>query len=55
MKPTYEQLETELAETKEKLDKTTELLKLALEKIAQLEERLNLNSKNSSNPPSTDQ
>ena len=33
MKPTYEQLEIELAETKK-------LLKLALEKIAELEERL---------------
>lgn len=61
MKPTYEQLETELAETKaelaetkKRLDETTELLKLALEKIAELEEKLNLNSKNSSKPPSTD-
>ena len=55
MKPTYEQLEAELAETKRKLDKTTELLILALERIAELEEKLNLNSKNSSKSPSTDQ
>ena len=55
MKPTYEQLEAELAETKKKLDKTTELLMLALEEIADLKEKLKLNSKNSSKPPSTDQ
>jgi transposase len=55
MKPTYEQLETELAETKKKLQETTELLKLALEEIATLKEKLNLNSKNRSKPPSSDQ
>ena len=48
MKPTYEELEAELRQTRE-------LLKRALERIAQLEERLNRNSKNSSKPPSTDQ
>jgi transposase len=48
MKPSYEQFETELAET-------TERLKLALEKIAELEEKLKLTSKNSSKPPSTEQ
>jgi transposase len=48
MKPTYEELEAMLA-------KTQELLKKALERIAKLEEQLNLNSKNSSKPPSTDQ
>jgi len=48
MKPSYEKLEEELRQTKE-------LLKKALERIAQLEERLNRNSKNSSKPPSTDQ
>jgi len=48
LKPTYEQLETELAQA-------TELLKLALEEIAELKEKLKLNSKNSSKPPSTDQ
>ena len=40
MKPTYEELETELA-------KMHHLLKLALERIAVLEEKLNKNSKNS--------
>ena len=48
MKPTYEQLEAELTTTKA-------LLKLALERIAKLEEQLNKTSKNSSKPPSTDQ
>ena len=66
MKPTYEQLEaelattkTELAETKTqlstaeaKLGKMEGLLKLALERVAKLEEQLNKNSKNSSKPPS---
>lgn len=55
MKPTYEQLEEELASVKKELAKTAELLKIALQKIAVLEERLNKNSKNSSKPPSTDQ
>jgi transposase len=55
MKPTYEQLEAELAETKGRLAKATELLQLALEEIADLKEKLKLNSKNSSKPPSTDQ
>lgn len=48
MKPTYEELEAKLAET-------LQLLKLAVERITVLEERLNKNSKNSSKPPSTDQ
>lgn len=47
MKPTYEELEAILA-------KTQNLLKLALERIAVLEEKLNKNSKNSSQPPSRD-
>lgn len=69
MKPTYAQLETELAQTKaelaqtkaelaqtkEKLEDATKILKLALEEIADLKEKLNLNSKNSSKPPSSDQ
>jgi transposase len=62
MNPVYEQIKSELAEikaelaeTKRKLCETTELLKLALEEIADLREKLNLNSKNSSKPPSTDQ
>lgn len=62
MKPTYELLEFHLEKTQEDLDKTLDalaktqnLLKLALERIAVLEERLNKNSKNSSKPPSSDQ
>lgn len=62
MKPSYEQLETELAQTKTELAQTKELLKLALfeisslkKEVADLKEKLNLNSKNSSKPPSTDQ
>lgn len=47
MKPTYEELESILA-------KTQHLLKMALDRIAELEERLNKNSKNSSKPPSSD-
>jgi len=38
-----------------KLKKTEDLLRLALQRIAELEERLNKNSKNSSKPPSSDQ
>ena len=62
MKPTYEQLEAELAETKSELAETKrklsdamELFKLALEEIADLKEKLQLNSRNSSKPPSSDQ
>lgn len=69
MKPTYEELEKELdltkkelilikeelAGTKENVKKTQDLLKIALEKIISLEEKLNKNSKNSSKPPSSDQ
>lgn len=47
MKPTYEELESAL-------EKTQNILKLALARIAELEERLNKNSKNSSKPPSGD-
>jgi transposase len=47
MKLTYEELEAKLAATEN-------LLKLALERISVLEERINKNSKNSSKPPSTD-
>ena len=54
MKPTYEELEIRLNSTLEDLVKTQNLLKLALERIAVLEERLNKNSKNSSKPPSSD-
>jgi len=48
MKPTYEELEAELA-------RTQELLKKALDRIATLEDQINKNSKNSSKPPSSDQ
>ena len=47
MKPTYEELEALLV-------KTQNLLRLALERITALEEKLNKNSKNSSQPPSKD-
>ena len=47
MKPTYEELEAELK-------RTQELLKYALEEIAKLKGQLNRNSKNSSQPPSSD-
>lgn len=47
MTPTYEELASALA-------KTQHLLKLALDRIAELEERLNKNSKNSSKSPSSD-
>ena len=55
MKPTYERLEAELELTKKELLKTQELLRMALDEIAKLKEQINLNSKNSSKPPSTDQ
>lgn len=54
MKPTYEELEAKLAATEAKLSETVRLLKLAIDRIAVLEERLNKNSKNSSKPPSGD-
>jgi len=55
MKPTYEELEASLKNTEAKLAETQNLLKLAIDRITVLEERLNKNSKNSSKPPSTDQ
>lgn len=69
MKLTYDELETQFIQTQARLVDTEtrladanthlvkmqELLKLALERIAKLEERLNKNSNNSSKPPSTDQ
>ena len=54
MKPTYEELENIIQEQAKMLVKTQHLLKLALDRIAELEERLNKNSKNSSKPPSSD-
>lgn len=55
MKPTYEQLEAKLLATDAKLTQTMQLLKMAVDRIAELEERLNKNSKNSSKSPSSDQ
>ena len=69
MKPSYKELEVKLKATKAELDatkkelkvtgeqlkQTQELLKNALERILVLEEKLNLNSNNSSKPPSSDQ
>ena len=61
MKLTYEELEKKYEELKKnyeelekELKKTKVILKQALEKIDELEKRLNKNSKNSSKPPSTD-
>ena len=45
----------ELNTTKEELEATAELLRIAFEEIKTLKEKLNLNSKNSSKPPSSDQ
>lgn len=61
MKPTYDELEATCKQLKidneelaAALAKTQQLLKLALDRIAILEEKLNKNSKNSSTPPSKD-
>lgn len=48
MKPTYEELEIRISQLEQQL-------KVALDTIKKLEERLNKNSKNSSKPPSSDQ
>lgn len=55
MQPTYEELEQQLKQTIEEHSRTKDLLKIALDKVAQLEKQINKNSKNSSKPPSTDQ
>lgn len=55
MKPSYEELEQQLVTTQQKLAATEELLRIALDRIAKLEEQINKNSKNSSKPPSSDQ
>jgi transposase len=54
MKPTYEELEKIVKEQAETIVKLQGFLKLALERISELEERFNKNSKNSSKPPSGD-
>ncbi len=55
MKPSYEQLEQDFQRMKEENSNLKELLRIALDRIAELEKRLDKNSKNSSKPPSTDQ
>ncbi len=69
MKPSYEELESdlqrtqaelsqtqvELSQTRTEFSKIQNLLKQALEEIARLKEQIKLNSTNSSKPPSTDQ
>lgn len=54
MKPTYEDLEKICQGYECTTAKLQNLLKLALDRIAELEERINKNSKNSSKPPSSD-
>lgn len=62
MKPSYEQLEKDLQATKQELQRANDeieklkyLLKIALDRIADLEKQIGRNSKNSSKPPSSDQ
>jgi len=62
MRPTYEELETKLQQAEARcqqveaeLQRARIELDRAIQKIAELEERLNRNSKNSSKPPSSDQ
>lgn len=54
MKPTYDELQAHLIDALKEVQATKDLLKKALEKIQELEERLGLNSRNSSKPPSSD-
>ena len=54
MKPTYEELEKNCQGYESAIAKLQNLLKLALDRIAELEERINKNSQNSSKPPSSD-
>ena len=55
MKPTYEELEKELVKTQHLLKSAFELIASLQKEVADLQNRLNKNSKNSSKPPSTDQ
>lgn len=55
MKTTYEELEIRNQELEIRIFKLEQHLKVALDTIRKLEERLNKNSKNSSKPPSSDQ
>ncbi len=54
IKPKYEELETKLVATEAKLAELQRLLKIAIDRITALEERVNKNSSNSSKPPSAD-
>jgi transposase len=54
MKPTYEQLELELNQTKALLKQAFEMIDELKKEVAELKEKLNKNSKNSSKPPSSD-
>jgi len=61
MKPTYDELESELHQTRAELTQTQELLKKAFVEIdrlvgevTKLKEKIDKNSENSSKPPSTD-
>lgn len=54
MRPTYEQLEQKLQAAQERIAYLEMLLKKALDRIEELENKLGRNSKNSSKPPSTD-
>ena len=55
MKKTYEELEHELQVVWEENLKLKSVLRSALDRIAELEAKINRNSKNSSKPPSSDQ
>jgi transposase len=61
MKPTYDELESQLYQTRAELTQTRELLKKAfveidrlVSEVTKLKEKIDKNSKNSSKPPSTD-
>jgi len=61
MKPTYDELESELYQTRAELTQTRELLKKAfvemdrlIGEVTKLKEKIDKNSNNSSKPPSTD-
>jgi len=55
MKPTYQELETELSQTKSLLKEAFEMIAALQKEVRELKEQLNKNSKNSSKPPSSDQ
>ncbi len=55
MRPSYEELEQKLQAAEKKIEFLQALLTKALDRIAELEHKLNRNSKNSSKSPSSDQ